>query len=240
MKDFWNDRAAENALYYVDSRLHYPSPDETRFWEQGESDLNQLIDLIGRQINGQDHVVEIGCGVGRLTRGIAGQAERVTAIDVSSRMLELAHQHNPELTNVEWVEGDGESLRMLGDASATVCISHVVFQHIPDPRITLNYVMEMGRVLKPGGWAGFQISNLPELHEPRSMAQRFKDLPTRLRRGAPRGQNHEAWRGSAIDLEDLRITAERSGLHVSQTSGEGTQWCVVRLDREQSHDPMQT
>ena len=55
---------------------------------------------------------------------------------------------------------------MLRRRSVDGCFSHVVFQHIPDPPITLNYVREMGRVLRPGGWALFQVSNDPTIHQP--------------------------------------------------------------------------
>lgn len=68
-------------------------------------------------------------------------------------MLELAREHNPALDAVEWIHGDGTSLEPLADASADACFSQVVFQHIPDPEITLGYVAEMGRVLRPGGSA---------------------------------------------------------------------------------------
>ena len=56
------------------------------------------------------------------------RARRV-APDARSR-----REHNPGLANVEWIEGDGTSLAPIEDASADACVSHVVFQHIPDPR----------------------------------------------------------------------------------------------------------
>lgn len=70
--------------------------------------------------------------------------------------------------NVEYLLGDGESFRGIEDASADACVSHVVFQHIPDPEITLAYVREIGRVLRPGGWAAFQVSNDHRIHRRRT------------------------------------------------------------------------
>lgn len=76
-------------------------------------------------------------------------------------MLERARALHAQLTNVKWIHGDGESLSGIADASVDAVFSHVVFQHIPDPRITLGYVREMGRVLRPGGWTAFQVSTDP-------------------------------------------------------------------------------
>jgi len=96
---------------------------------------------------------------------------------LSPRMIELAREHNPGLASVEWIVGDGSSLTGIEDGSADVCISHVVLQHIPDPSVSLGYIREMGRVLRPGGWALFQFSNRPWAH-------RRRLLPTRHARPA--------------------------------------------------------
>jgi SAM-dependent methyltransferase len=143
-------------------------------------------------------------------------------------MLERAKGHNPYAANVTWLLGDGESLAGVEDSSADVCVSHVVFQHIPDAQITLGYVREIGRVLRPGGVAGFQVSNDQAVHRPRaSLAGGLRSL---IGRG-PRGQSHRAWLGSAVDLDDLRTAADEGGMDVERVVGEGTQYCLVRLRR---------
>src|SRR3954447_5995377 len=150
---FWDARAAEDAMFFVDSRLDYGHPDEQAFWSGGERDLDALLATVGAAIRPGASVVDIGCGIGRLSRAIAARAADVRGIDVSPRMIELARRYNDSLANVTWVVGDGVSLAGIDSASAEVCISHVVFQHIPDPAVTLGYVREIGRVLRPGGWA---------------------------------------------------------------------------------------
>ena len=232
MKRFWDERARENALFFVDNELRYGDPDEELFWSRGREAVDQILELVGAQIDPADRVTEIGCGVGRLTRDLARRADHVDALDVSAQMLELARSYNAGLENVRWVQGDGETLAGIDDASADVCFSHVVFQHIPDPEITLGYVREMGRVLVDGGWAAFQISNEPQIHRRRNLGERLRtSLRSALGR-APRGQAHPAWRGSAVDLDELRATASEAGLSVERVVGEGTQFCFVRLTRE--------
>jgi SAM-dependent methyltransferase len=177
------------------------------------------------QVDATDDVVEIGCGVGRLTRVLSRDAARVRALDISRRMLDRARHHNAALDNVEWIHGDGSTLAGIDDESADVVVSHVVFQHIADPAVTLGYVREIGRVLRPEGWGGFQISNDPDVHRD---TRRFGDAVRALFRRAPRGQGHPDWLGSYVDLDDLGAAAEQAGMEVERVVGAGTQLCLVR------------
>jgi SAM-dependent methyltransferase len=227
MGAFWDERAREDALFFVDDRVEYGKADVEAFFAGGEEAVRIFETQLGFDAKG-DHLVEIGCGVGRLTRVLAGGAQEVRALDVSAEMLELARRHNPRLGNVEWLHGDGVSLAGVADGWADGVFSHVVFQHIPDPAITLGYIREMGRVLAPGGWAAFQISDDPAIHHPRtSLAERVRAA---LGRG-PRGRANPAWVGSAVALVDLRTTAAEAGMDVEKTVGEGTQYCLVLLRR---------
>lgn len=210
MAGFWDRAARADALGAVDDR----GLRGEEFWRGGE----QVIDAFERELGfrvGGALVVEIGCGVGRLTRVLAARCERVVAIDVSGEMLARARAAHPGLANVEWVLGDGASLAAVGDGAADGVLSHVVFQHLPDPRITLGYVAEMGRVLRPRGWAAFGVSTDPRVHRRRL-----------------RGRRHPAWRGSAVRLGALREQSAAAGLAVERVVGAGTQFCLVRLRRE--------
>lgn len=229
MQEFWDERADEEAFYFVDNRLHYGDPDLEAFWAGGREDLDRFLERLGVSIRPTDDVVEIGCGVGRITRVLAARSASVRALDVSGRMLALAREHNSLLENVAWIQGDGSSLTGVGNESADVCFSHVVFQHIPDPEITLGYVREMGRVLRPGGWAAFQVSNEPAIHGRRPLAERLRSLPGRALGRRPRGQSHAAWLGSAVELEAVAAAAADGGSSVECVIGSGTQWCLVLL-----------
>ncbi|HEX8646057.1 MAG TPA: class I SAM-dependent methyltransferase [Thermoleophilaceae bacterium] len=229
-RQFWNQRAEADAFVAVDSRLEFGSPDLERFWAGGEKDLDLLLAAVGAELEPGDAVVEIGCGVGRLTRVLAARAASVRALDVSERMLELAREHNPELPNVSWLLGDGTSLAGVDDSSADVVVSHVVFQHIPDPEITLGYVREIGRVLRPGGWAAFQVSNHPSVHQPRGRAGRVRDAVGRLLRREPWHDN-PYWLGSHIEIPALRAAAADGSMDLEGLAGEGTQYCIALTRR---------
>ncbi len=231
MREFWDARAEENALFYIDNRLDYRAPSDADFWAHGEASLESLLDAVGARIERGDDVVEIGCGVGRMTHAIARRAGTVRAIDVSPKMLEQARERGRALENVDWVLGDGVSLDGIDDTSADACVSHVVFQHIPDPETTLGYVREIGRVLRPGGWAAFQISNDPTIHRKRTGREGLRIRLRALTGRGPKGQAAPQWLGSAVELDELRRAAADGGMEVERTSGEGTQFCFVLTRR---------
>jgi SAM-dependent methyltransferase len=231
MRRFWDARAREDARYFINNTLEYGNADDERFWSSGPEDVEMILGRLGVEIAAGDTVVEIGCGIGRMTRPLATRAETVKAIDVSAEMIALARRHNDGLANIEWIVGDGSSLAGVGSGSADACISFVVFQHIPDPEAQLAYVREMGRVLRPGGWAGFQISDLPTVHAQRPLLKRARERLAAMRGRLPHGWSHPAWRGANVELDRLRSVAAEAGMEVEHLDGAGTQFCFVLLRR---------
>ena len=221
---YWDERARENALYFVDNEIGYDDPDAEAFWRRGEEVVEGMLGMADLEVGPDDAVIDIGCGVGRLTRALAKRAGRVYGLDVSREMLRLAEQHNPDVENVEWVHGDGTGLAGIDDASVDGCFSHVVFQHIPDPEITLGYVREMGRVLRPGGWALFQVSTDPSVHQPPKRP--LKERAKALLRGRTLGEDREWW-GSAVRIDDVRAAAREGGMDVERVHDEGSQYTTV-------------
>jgi SAM-dependent methyltransferase len=227
MRRFWNARAREDAYYFVDNRQPYKAPDLQRFWSADEA-VDYMLGGLEVELRPGDVVLEIGCGVGRIARVLAARAQKVIALDVSDEMLARARVLNAGVANVQWMRGDGRTLAGVEPESVDACVSIVTLQHVPDPSITLGYVRELGRVLRPGGWAALQVSNDPDVHRPRTgLVWRLKSVVGR----APKGQRHPAWLGSHVELDALRATASGCGLTVETVWGEGSQYCQVLLRR---------
>ena len=236
MRRFWDARAREDAFHFVDNREPYKDADPDRFWREGERDLDTLLSTVGVTVRQDDMVLDLGCGVGRLTRVLARRAAHVIALDVSPEMLRRAQELNDSLNNVTWLLGDGESLTGVEDASLDGAVSHVVFQHIPDPQVTLGYVAELGRVLKPGGWAAFGLSTDPRVHEPRpeERGTSRRELLRGLAGRQPRGTGAPEWLGSAVPLDALGAAATAAGLTLDDIDGAGTQFTLVRATRSRA------
>lgn len=227
---YWDERARENALYFVDNRLEYRNPDSEAFWRGGEEALDFILDAVGITIHPDETVVDIGCGVGRITRALSARAAQIVGVDVSSEMLDRAREANSHLVNVRWVHSDGWTLAGLPDGSADGCFSHVVFQHIPDRQVTLGYVAEMGRVLRPGGWAAFVLSTTPAVHRISRSGWVRGGLRALAGRG-PRAQTDSSWVGSWVGTDALREAAAAAGIPVERLVYPDTQFTTVLCRR---------
>src|SRR3954453_21773472 len=232
MRRFWDARSREDPFFFVDDTLAYREPDLERFWAGGERAVASLLATLRLQLNHSDVVVDVGCGVGRLTRVLARRVAHVHALDVSGEMLARARELNPDLANVDWLLGDGVSLRPVADDSADAIVSWVVFQHIPDPEVTLSYGRDMGRGLPAGGGAALQLSDAPRVHAPPPLRRRTAAVLRGLARRAPRGRGAAGWRAAAVDRDRLRAPAGDAALAVERVINPGSQFCVVCLRRD--------
>jgi len=155
-RQFWNEKAKERPYWYVSSYTSYEHCDEEAFWNSGQKIWSEIKGATGYRPRESDCVVEVGCGVGRLTRQIAREAGRVEAFDISEEMLRLARQNTPP--NVNFHAAQGASLAPLADRSADFVLAYCVFQHLPDLRALQAYLAEMARVAKSGAMMAFTTS----------------------------------------------------------------------------------
>jgi len=110
----------------------------------------------GVALSGSGHCVELGCGVGRLTRWLAPRFARVTGVDVSPGHLELARAHvSRHADNVGYLQ-----LRTLDDLDTLAPIdafySFIVLQHNPPP-IMAEILERVFARIERGGIAYFQV-----------------------------------------------------------------------------------
>src|SRR5438067_2288386 len=101
-------------------------------------------------------VLEIGCGVGRMTRMLGRIFGNVTALDVSREMLDRTRVNLADLDNVKLMLGDGATLPGVPDESHDFAFSFIVFQHIPSTEVIASYCRDVTRVLRPGSLFKFQ------------------------------------------------------------------------------------
>ena len=157
IRSFWNEKAQENPYWYISSYGTYGSDRNLEeFWASGLSIWQELKASMGYTCKGAHEVIEIGCGIGRVTKAIAKDASHVQAFDISGEMLNIARQL--ELTNVTFRLAEGFDLRAVNDASADLVLAYCVFQHLPSLNALRSYVSEMVRVVKPGGAIAFTLT----------------------------------------------------------------------------------
>jgi SAM-dependent methyltransferase len=101
------------------------------------------------------HIVDFGCGVGRLTRPLALRGAVVHAVDVSPRMLEFCRDYCTGAGQVCLHLSDGYCVPV-PDRSMDGAFSVYVFQHMPDEPMIVAVLRDLHRALKPGGWLKLQ------------------------------------------------------------------------------------
>ncbi|MGZ7103755.1 MAG: class I SAM-dependent methyltransferase, partial [Candidatus Angelobacter sp.] len=100
--------------------------------------------------------LDFGCGVGRLTRALAGYFPECCGVDISPTMIRLAQELNRDLPQCRFLLNDDARLKSLRDNYFGFIYTSIVLQHIAEP-YSRKYIAELVRVLKPGGMLVFQV-----------------------------------------------------------------------------------
>jgi SAM-dependent methyltransferase len=133
--------------------LHGTSPDE----QARLSLLNDLLNvgsLRELRLTGGERIVDIGCGLGQLSRAMARQTGvRVLGVERSAEQIAEAGRRAAEAGEpalVEFRQGDALQLPLHDDEWGTFDVAHARFllEHLRDP---LAAVRTMVRAVRPGG-----------------------------------------------------------------------------------------
>jgi SAM-dependent methyltransferase len=202
MKSDWDERARENAMYYVVSARK--DWDEEEFFESGAINTHDTIlselDTICRGLDPKEMtILEIGCGVGRMTRHLADIFGQVEAVDVSGEMIARARENLSGLANVGLHEVGGADLSPFPGAHFDFCFSFIVFQHIPLREAVVAYLREVHRTLKKDRLFKFQVQG-GYLEET------------------------DTWLGVGFTEQEMLDLADEIGFEVLRMSGQGTQY----------------
>ena len=167
LKSTWEQLGADDPLWAV---LTDPTRKGNR-WAVDEfmATGRQWIDRISAQLDSLGlrlgtHVLDFGCGVGRLSLALAERVDRVTGIDIAESMVERAREVNRYPDRVDFHHYDGRLLPF-DDASFDSVVSIIVIQHAPPP-VQIAALVELQRVLRPGGVMVVQIPAGPVLPDP--------------------------------------------------------------------------
>ena len=207
MKRDWDARARGAAMHFVSSnRVDW---DEASFSESGRRNVESLVAAdLERICRGEDpaamRMLEIGCGIGRMTGHLADVFGEVHGVDVSGEMISRARRRLGHRSDVHLHEISGSDLAPFGDGFFDFAFSFIVFQHVPEKAIVVSCIREVHRTLKPGGLFKFQVQGYP------------------LARSDP--GEADTWVGVSFDADELRRIAAETGFTISASEGEGTQY----------------
>ncbi len=222
MKRDWDDRARENAKWYINTVKKDQSDDE--FDATGRPEVQKFVLADPVLTKDRDlkrlRLLEIGCGIGRMTRHLAEAFGEVHSTDVSAEMINQARERMRDYPNVFLYETSGVDFAGLPDDYFDVIFSVYVFQHVPDVSVIHSNIRDACRVLRPGGLFKFQVCGID--HE--AYARMPKDT----------------WTGAAFSDEEIRRAARENGVKLMSILDYGTQYCWVILRKPLPQSSMRT
>jgi SAM-dependent methyltransferase len=153
-KDFWDRQAStpESAISAVDGSQSEEVVQHTGRWSADQ--VRAALD-----IQPEDSVLELGCGIGRIGRELASRCRHWTGVDISENMIRHARERMEHLENVSFHRLQRSSLDMLEDNSIDKAYSIAVFCHMDKEDLYL-YMQELNRVVRPGGTIFVETWNL--------------------------------------------------------------------------------
>lgn len=118
--------------------------------EKADTPVNfRVIEKTRQHLTGSDTVLDFGCGTGLIANELAGNVKAIQAIDISSKMVEIAKKKADyrKITNIEYLHAtifDGRLKENSFDAVTAFYILHL----LEDTNLALQRIYNL---LKPGG-----------------------------------------------------------------------------------------
>ncbi len=157
----WEVLGKEDPLWAV-----YTHPDKRggrwdlgEFMETGEQAVARYHELIAKRVPTSgifSHVLDFDCGVGRLTFAWGKRAKRVTGVDISAGMLQIANNNLAGREHINFILNQSDDLRVFKEGEFDLVFSFVCLQHMPWP-LAAGYIADFSRIWQPGGVVAFQL-----------------------------------------------------------------------------------
>jgi len=161
----WNRFGKEDPMWAIltDSEKKGNKWSEEEFFLTGEKHVQKELKHMRRRHPALQlgSALDFGCGLGRLTQGLAVHFEQVHGVDIAPSMIDGANQLNKHKEKCTYHLNQKNDLSLFEDNKFDLVLSLITLQHM-QPKYAKNYISEFLRVLKPGGMLLFQIPSVPD------------------------------------------------------------------------------
>jgi ubiquinone/menaquinone biosynthesis C-methylase UbiE len=170
--------------------------------------------LDAARVGAQTRVLDVCCGPGLVAGAAAARGAIVAGVDFSSAMLGIARTAQPR---IEFSQGDAEALPYV-EGSFDAVVANFGVHHVPHPTTAL---VEMHRVLAPGGRAAFTVWPRPDSNVPWQLL--FDAIRTN---GATKAAKAPPPSGSINSEENCRSALTEAGFHDANVRLVEREWRV--------------
>ena len=152
-------------------------------------------------------VLEIACGIGRVSRHVAAHCHRLHCADILDEALSEARTQLRGFDNVVFDKINGYDLRSYGAGSMDCVYSFTTFFHF-DFELVVHYFSEIARVLKAGGTA---IVEFKQWRGAKDVMQLLKKIEEQ---GGIEAYEHKRDKWRYVSSEMLAVLCEFHGLQI--------------------------
>ena len=161
MKRDWDRRAEADPYYWVAAT---EDADLQSYQDSALNDTQNFLEgLAPHRTNDRGKVLDLGCGIGRMTSLLTPHFDEVFGVDVSEHMINTARSIHSKVNNLHFATNSGADLSAFETESIDVVCSYSVLAHLPSD-VVQAYFQEVGRALKVDGLFRYQFWVGPEMH----------------------------------------------------------------------------
>lgn len=228
IKTGWDEAATEDVINYILGSKSKRDLNLNGFLALKKQQAEQyIVDFFQENhfIPTDKRMLDIGCGIGGMTRYFSEIFAEAYGVDISEEMIKKALELNKDKDHLFFRTNNGLDLLIYEDNFFDFCFSFATFQYFPNKMVIENCFKEIARVLKPQGLFKIQLdgrkwvlsrSFLP-IYRPIYNLLRNSYFFTLFGRLITDGITVKAYRGMAISwktvvnilkslpLEDIRI-----------------------------------
>ena len=192
-------------------------------WDVGEffGTGRDEIDALMRSASGfglpahRRRALDVGCGVGRLTRALAQRFDEVLGVDISQDMIDRANDFASDEPRCRFALIESSPRSALGNTKFDPTHCALVLQHLPSTSVIGQYIEDLVLLLEPGGLLVFQLPEPLPLRRRLQLRPRLYRLIGRL--GVSASMRYR------LGLHPMRMTGLRHSRVERIVSGAGRQ-----------------
>lgn len=156
--EWWNKSLDEVGVHSMDKLVSADAHWSTVV-QSGRDDLARALSITGMSTSLDWSVIEIGCGLGRMSQALSDYFGCVIGLDIAPRLIEEARRRN-ESSRITFEVADGVHLKPQSVSQCDTIFSYEVFYYIPAVALR-KYFQDASRLLRPGGQFVFQVNMAP-------------------------------------------------------------------------------